>query len=260
MIQQKTAQEGLLSICIPVWNQIDITNECIQAIMENTEAGTYEIIIIDNGSVPPFASSYKIRVIRNHENKGFPIAINQGIAMAKGDNIVVLNNDVIVTPGAINRLIKWLDVYDIVGPATNYSIGIQCIQIPVYKNVDELNKVARTYMKDNKGQSEAVSFIIGFCMVFKRSLFNHIGAFDNSLWPCSGEEIDFCLRSHQKGYKIGIARDVYVHHIGSCTLQALDDEGQIDYTEICDRNDNHLAERWGNDWLKKQLIQGEMKC
>jgi predicted SAM-dependent methyltransferase len=85
-------------------------------------------------------------------------------------------------------------------------------------------------------------------MAFKKSLFEKIGPFDESLWPCCGEEIDFCLRSREKCYRVGIAQDVYVHHFGSQTFA----EMGLDYKEIGDRNDKYLSERWGNDFWNRQ--------
>ena len=106
----------MISIIIPVFNQHEMTKECLDAIRENTQ--NYQIILVDNGSDPPipiddFQNGYSTPygdifpgdiVIRNETNLGFPVAINQGIRASKGDVICVLNNDVIVTPGWTDRL------------------------------------------------------------------------------------------------------------------------------------------------------------
>jgi len=90
-------------------------------------------------------------------------------------------------------------------------------------------------------------------MVFKKSLYEEIGAFDESLWPYSGEEIDFALRVRGKGYKIGIIYDVYVHHFGSQRFKEMANRGEIDYEDICTRNNIHLDEKWGSD-LRNQSV------
>jgi len=270
----------MLSIIIPVLNQHELSQECIQAIMEHTE--NYEIIVIDNGSTPPFKPQFSgfndLRVIRNEKNEGFPIAANQGIKAAKGDVIVLLNNDVIVTPEALNRLAKWLEPeqvdvteygdtepsyvsrnepYAIISPITNFCAGLQRVVTQSYNNIEMLNDVAEAIYEEYEGESENVNFIIGFVMMFKKSLYDEIGPFDESLWPCSGEEIDFCFRAVESGYKVGIAWDVYVHHEGSQTLNAMVDEGQVDYAKLCERNDKHLAEKWGADFWQNQLRYGK---
>lgn len=246
----------MFSIVIPVFNQHDMTQECIDAIRENTQ--DCEIIIVDNGSTPPikkpFTGFIETRVIRNEENKGFPVAINQGIRAAKGETIILLNNDCVVTPGWADGLLAHLNEGNvhIVGPVTNFAAGLQRVQIESYGNKEELNKAAAALSEECAGEMEEVNFVIGFCMAFKRSLFEEIGPFDESLWPCSGEEISFCLKARAAGYKIGIAHDVYVHHEGSQTFKAMD----VNYEEICKRNDAHLAEKWGDSrkWNHQRAV------
>lgn len=247
----------MISIIIPVFNQHDMTEECITAVRENTQG--YELIIVDNGSEPPikppFTGFIETTLIRNEENKGFPIAVNQGIRAAKGDVIILLNNDVIVTPGWAEKLAGWLDEFDIIGPVTNYCAGLQRVTLPVYQSRDGLNEVAEEQAEAEEGHAEEVNWIIGFCMAFPKALFDQLGPFDESLWPCSGEEIDFCLRARAAGHRVGIAHDVYVHHSGSQTFNDLQAAGQINYVEICKRNDEHLAKKWGPDFFSRQAIE-----
>jgi len=105
-------------------------------------------------------------------------------------------------------------------------------------------------MKERAGRELEVNWIIGLVFMFKRSLYDEIGEFDESLWPCSGEEIDFVFRAREKGYKVGIMQDVYVHHEGSSTFKSMD----VDYNAIVDRNNKHLAEKWEGDLWQKQLL------
>ncbi len=250
----------MLSIIIPVYNQHDMTQECINAVRECTQ-GDYEFVIIDNGSEPPFKPPFtgfnETTLIRNLSNLGFPVAINQGIRAAAGDVIILLNNDVIVTPGWAKKLTAWLDKFSIVGSLTNYCAGIQQVAISTYEDRDGLNKEAEAFAQEYEGQAVEVNWIIGFCMVFKKSLFGEIGPFDESLWPCSGEEIDFCFRARAAGYKIGIAHDVYVHHLGSQTFEMMHNAKQLDYGEICKMTENHIAKKWGKDfWQRQEINEG----
>jgi len=240
----------MISIIIPVLNQADMAHDCINAVRENTGGFDYEFIIIDNGSDPPFKPPFsgmnETVLIRNEENKGFPIAVNQGIRAAKGDIIILLNDDVIVTAGWAERLVGWLDHYSIVGPLTNYCAGLQNITLGAYENQPELEQEAAALAEEHEGHANAVQFVVGFLMVFKKSLYDEIGEFDESLWPCSGEEIDFCLRAREAGHNVGVAHDVYVHHYGSQTFSDMDNAGTLKYGEICERNEKHLADKWGD--------------
>ena len=248
----------MISIIIPVWNGLEMTQECIQAIMENTE--DYEIICIDNGSNPPFKPPFtgfnELRVIRNEKNEGFPIAANQGIRDAKGDVIVLFNNDIICTPGWAERLTGWLDKFDIVAPMTNYSGGVQQVTIGSYQTRDELDKAAVEFTEENEGLYHEVNFAV-VSMFIKKKIFDDIGYLDESLWPCCGEDIDFCFRAWDAGYQIGVARDVYVHHEGSQTFAEMQEAGLTDYHKVIDQNNKHLAKKWGDDFWGQQLCYGK---
>ena len=250
-----------LSIIIPVYNQHEMTRECIEAVHRSGTNhykvwGDFEVIIVDNGSNPPTGKECpygRATYIRNEANLGFPVACNQGIRAAKGDAIILLNNDVIVTPGALNRLAERLEEFAIVGPCTNYAAGLQAVTIPVYQDEQELNREAEKWAVAHAGETQEVNWVIGFCMAFKKSLFDEIGEFDESIWPCSGEELDFCMRARKAGHKVGIAKDVYVHHEGSQTFKEMERSGQVNYQESCHRNDRHLEDKWGDGVFKQEV-------
>lgn len=228
-----------LSVIIPVYNNLEMTQECIAAVRANTQ--DYEIVIVDNGSEPPIDGA----TVRNETNLGFPVAVNQGIKAAKGEVIVLLNNDCVVSQGWSERLLYHLDSYSIVGPVANYCAGMQRVAIPVYQDEQEFNLQATKWAEEHDRQSKGVNWVIGFCMVFKKSLWEEVGNFDESLWPCSGEEIDFCYRAKQTGHRVGIALDVYVHHYGSVTFMEMENAGITNYKKICTLNEIHLSEKWG---------------
>jgi GT2 family glycosyltransferase/predicted SAM-dependent methyltransferase len=267
----------MISIVIPAWNQQEMTDECIASVIENTQK--FELIVVDNGSDPPIelgegwlnvtcfgsagreyisggTSGNRALVLRNDENLGFPAAVNQGIRAAKGDVIVLLNNDVIVTPGWSERLLTHLETCSIVGPLTNYSAGVQRTVIPVYEDAEELYANAKAWGEKYDGQSMEVNWLIGFCFAFDRSLFDELGAFDESMWPSSGEEIDFCLRARKAGHVIRVARDIYVHHEGSKTFRDLESAGIMTYKAACENSGKHLAYKWGDDfWFKQTVVE-----
>ncbi len=253
----------MISIVVPVYNNLSMTNDCLKALYDNTD--NYQLIVVDNGSSPAFASpDYmfedktgngigSIKVIRNETNLGFPVAVNQGIKAAKGEGIILLNNDCIVSQGWATKLLTHLDSYSIVGPVTNYSAGLQQVTIPVYQDEQEFNREAEKWAVAHAGESQEVKWVIGFCMAFRKSLWEEIGPFDENIWPCSGEEVDFAMRARKVGHKIGIAKDVYVHHVGSQTFKAMEKDGQVNYQDSCHKNDRHLEEKWGKGVFVQEI-------
>jgi glycosyltransferase involved in cell wall biosynthesis len=101
---------GLTSIIVPCWNQREFTQPCLQARFRHTRPAL-ELIVVDNGSTDATAaylagvqdgSRVPVTVITNACDPGFPAAINQGLQVASGEYLVLLNNDAVVTDG-------WLD-------------------------------------------------------------------------------------------------------------------------------------------------------
>src|SRR4030095_2232299 len=84
------------SIVIPVLNNADFTYRCLQSIVEHTDAGSYEVIVVDNGSDEATRQMLSLvnglRVIRNKTNAGFVTACNQGAQAARGEFVLFLNN------------------------------------------------------------------------------------------------------------------------------------------------------------------------
>ena len=104
---------GAASIIIPCWNQLEFTRQCIAALLRHTH-GAWELIVIDNGSTDGTAgylanlrdaAPMPVTLISNSRNLGFPAAINQGLKCARGEYLVLLNNDVVVTEGWLSQLI-----------------------------------------------------------------------------------------------------------------------------------------------------------
>jgi glycosyltransferase involved in cell wall biosynthesis len=129
---------GLASIIVPCWNQLEFTRQCVAALKKHTRP-PWELIVIDNGSTDHTdrylagvqdAAAVPVTVITNPVNRGFPAAINQGLKAARGEYLVLLNNDAVVTDGWLKQLIALANaerrrtVEDAAGrPAVNSGAG-----------------------------------------------------------------------------------------------------------------------------------------
>ena len=100
------------SIIILTRNKFEYTKLCIESVRKYTQKDAYELIVVDNYSTDETREWLKeqvdVKVIYNSENVGFPKGCNQGIAIAEGENILLLNNDVIVTENWLDNLIMAL--------------------------------------------------------------------------------------------------------------------------------------------------------
>ncbi len=250
----------LVSIIILTYNQRRYTEECLLALERHT-AESHEVILVDNGSSDGTvawleslaADNPRYRLICNGENRGFAAGCNQGLALARGDYLVLLNNDVVVTPEWLTGLIECQraePLTGIVGPLTNNASGIQGLGNDAY---GELDSFARSFRTRRRYQRVPSRRLVGFCMLFNRQLYQEIGGLDERFGTGNFEDDDFCLRSAIAGYRNLIAGDVYVHHHGSVSFKG----AGIDYRDSLAGNWSRFREKWSrpvNDELTAARI------
>jgi GT2 family glycosyltransferase len=228
----------MISIVIPVHNQLDHTRLCLDSITAYTPQ-SHEVIVIDNGSTdntPDYLRSRPdIRLITNTTNQGFAAATNQGIQAAGGDYVLLLNNDTVVTPGWLDRMLAVFDKYPdvgLVGPVSNYASGVQ------YANGEMMSLSDRA--KQYSGQSKECSRLIGFCLLARRVVFDRIGLLDEQFGLGNFDDDDFCLRARLGGFKARVALDSFVYHAGHATFRS----NGFDYGAILDHNWRLFKEKW----------------
>lgn len=230
------------SIVIPVMDGLEVTRACLAAVYRHTRA-PFEVILVDNGSVEDVGglahelatSRGNVTYIRNDDNEGFGYASNQGMLAARGDWIVLLNNDVIVTPRWLERLraaAARVPDLGLVGPRTNRASGAQRVPHVGYRNLDELDGFAEAHARRNDGSLRFAARIVGLCVLLRRRVIDEIGGFDPCFWLGNFEDDDLCLRAARRGWRSAIADDVFVHHHGSATWRA----AEIDYSKLMREN------------------------
>ncbi len=242
--------DGLTSIIILVHNQLELTQTCLISI-ERYTSEPYEIIIVDNGSTddtPAFLKQYRarhpnVRVIRNEKNVGFAAGNNQALALARGDFLLFLNNDTVVSPGWLGRLLRVLHEHPdtgIVGPVSNNVSGPQRFADVPYTNIDEFEVFATEWATQHHGESVLFPRLVGFCLLARRAVIDRIGGWDERYDIGNFEDDDFCLRTAIAGFNARIAQDVFIHHVGGQTFSEL----QVDYRAHTDKNWQTFTEKW----------------
>ena len=216
-----------ISIIIPVHNQLQYTKMCLERIWQHTRKN-YEIIIVNNDSRDA-TSTYLNRIpyvitIHNQENLGFARAINQGLGIAQGKYLIVLNNDCLVSEGWEQRLLQVAQIkgIGIVGVMSNFVSSPQLLKLNI-NNLDELSCIAKEISEEYHNIVIPTMRIVGLCMLIKRELIDEIGGFDPRFGLGCFEDDDFCVRSVLSGYKNVIAKDVFIYHFGSITFRGKND-------------------------------------
>lgn len=237
------------SIVILTHNKLDYTKQCIESIRQYTREGTYEIIVIDNhstdGTVEWLKTQTDIRTIFNNENVGFPKGCNQGIQVATGENILLLNNDVIVTKNWLDHLLVCLysaDDVGAVGPVTNSAAYYSAIPVS-YTSIDEMHAFASQYNVLDPNKWEERLKLIGFCMLIKKEAVDKVGLLDERFTPGNFEDDDYSVRLRQAGYRLMLCKDTFIHHYGSVSWKD-DDSG---YLKLLRDNQKKFEEKWNVD-------------
>lgn len=254
---RKTGERNLLtSIVILNKDLLAYTKQLIESIRQYTEKGSYEIIVVDNGSqdgsVEWLQQQDDVRLIANAENAGFPKGCNQGMEIAKGQEIMLLNNDTVVTTNWLANLRQALysePCIGAVGPVTNYCANLQKIEIP-YPNennpaaMEAMQRFAAAYNKSDPHKWHKWMMLIGFCMLFKREVYEQIGGLDEAYSPGNFEDDDYSIRIRKAGYEILLCKDTFIHHFGSRTFAQCEGKEESKYNDYLVRNRAYFCQKW----------------
>ncbi|MED3549817.1 glycosyltransferase [Cytobacillus praedii] len=237
------------SIIILTYNKLEFTKQCIESIREYTLADTYELIIVDNcsndGTIEWLKEQSDIKVIFNKENLGFPKGCNQGIEISTGDNILLLNNDVIVTENWLSNLTTALysqEDVGAVGPITNSAAYYTAISTS-YNTLAEMHDFARTINQISQEKWEERLKLIGFCMLIKKEAIDKIGYLDERFTPGNFEDDDYSIRLRKRGYKLLLCRDTFIHHYGSVSWR----DNVEGYSQLMSDNEKKFMGKWGTN-------------
>ncbi len=240
------------SIVIVTYNNLEWNRICLETLYGRTEWPNFEVFVIDNASkdgTPAFlreaAKTYpRLDVVLNTANKGFSGGTNQGLVRAKGDFIVLLNNDTSVARGWLSALIRHLTAnprIGLIGPVTN-EIGNEA-KIPAgYADLAQMPDWASRFTRENDGILSPISMLAMFCVVMRREVLETIGFLDERFGIGMFEDDDYSRRVRAEGYDIRFARDSFIHHAGRASFKLL---GDAKYMEIFEKNRALYQEKWG---------------
>lgn len=213
------------SIVIATYNQKDLLKKCVDSIKAHTPE-PHEMIIIDNGSEDGTSDYLRslggsIRYRRNTTNLGYAGGVNQGLMMARGDTIVILDHDTTVTERWLTNLLACLRHYPqgaLVGPVTNSARGDQQIGT-TYRSLEDMHHFAASYNVSDREKWRTAGRMNGYAVMMSKDTFNRLGYLDEGFEFGSGEDDDFSLRATLLGIELVVAGDTFIHHAGGAALK-----------------------------------------
>jgi O-antigen biosynthesis protein len=240
---------GLASILVPCCGQLEYTKLCVPSLLKYTRQ-PYEIIFLDIGSLDgtaeylagvATAAQVRIKIVRTPTDIGIPQAIQNTLQQARGEYIVLLNNDTILCENWLNQLVglaQLTPAVGMVGPMSNYAFPPQLVESVPYRigpkksprsgdvaadaewlvDVSAVEEFARKWRQEQRGKWTEAERLGGFCLLVKRGVLERVGPlqqwselafFDNQL---------LSSKARQAGYTLACCSDLFIHHFGTRTF------------------------------------------
>ncbi|MDR2013615.1 MAG: glycosyltransferase [Rhodanobacter sp.] len=250
-----------VSIVIPVYNKIAYTNACLHSIAEQAGATPFEVIVVDDGSSDATAQRLAdisgIRTLRNARNLGFIGSCNAGAAVARGEYLLFLNNDTVVTTGWLEALVHCIEEAPnagLVGAKLVYPDGrLQEAGGIVFNDGSGWN-LGRFGDPDDPSYAfrREADYCSGAAILLRRDLFARLDGFDTRYTPAYYEDTDLAFAVRAAGLKVYYEPAATVVHFEGIT-SGTDTTGGIKQYQVVNRE--KFVDKW-KDALTRQPAPG----
>lgn len=223
------------SIIIVNYNTRQLTLDCLASVYASQSSYQYELIVIDNAShdcsVEAIREAYPdVQLIANQNNTGFAVANNQGMEIAKGRYVLLLNSDTVVQPDTLHTMIYFMDRHPEMGasgckvilpdgsldkackrgfptPSASfyYAFGISRL----FPDRPKFNQYQLGHLSPD--DEYPVDCLVGAFMLVRRETIEQVGGLDETFFMY-GEDIDWCYRIKEAGWGIFYYPRTYIVH------------------------------------------------
>lgn len=229
-----TAERPTVSILLVLFNQAELTFECLRALRHALDTSC-EVILVDNASSDRTGALLDridgAKILRNAENLHFLRGVNLGADLATGRHLLLLNNDARLTPGSIAAAVERLetegDLGAVGGLITLLDGALQEAGSIIWRDGSCLGygRGADPWAAEFQFRRD-VDYCSGAFLMMRRDLFERLGRFDEAFAPAYYEETDLCMRIRQAGYRISYDPRIRLSHFefgsSSSSQSALD--------------------------------------
>jgi GT2 family glycosyltransferase len=252
----------LASVIIPVWNGMNDLPTCLAALVEQSHT-PLEIIAVDNastdGSADWIAGHYaNVSLIRNAENQGFGGACNTGLAAAKGDVLVLLNQDTVVQQQWLATLVKTLEGDAKIGIAGSKALFADGAIQHAGGTIDARGASTHLgYRQPDTGQFDQLAdrdYVTGASLAMRRALYEQIGGFDPGFFPAYLEDVDLCYRAREARWRVVYVPDSALIHNERSSAATPNYAGALLYHRHRLR---FVCKHWSSERLTTQFLPAE---
>jgi GT2 family glycosyltransferase/glycosyltransferase involved in cell wall biosynthesis len=223
-----------LAVVMPVFRDFAVTRAALDSVLAAVPAGAL-VVVVDDASPEPALSAWaaglaaagRIELVVHPENRGFPAAVNRGLAAARGCDVLLVNADILLPPGAVSVLTEAAYSSAEVGTVTPFSNEATILSVPGPAGQNPMPDLAAATAlqtlaaQANGGQTVEIPVGVGFCLFIRHDCLAATGLFRPEIFAQGyGEEVDFCLRARQAGFRHVAAVGAYVAHQGGASFRA----------------------------------------
>jgi GT2 family glycosyltransferase len=250
----------LVSVVIVCHGGEAFARECLASLLEGETWPRLEVLVVDNAS-PDGTAAYlasiadpRLRLFLQRRNLGYPAANNVALREARGEIVVFLNNDVVVPPGLVGRLVRAASAPGVgLACATTNYCGNEARIEPGYVDSAEAPRFAAARARACAGASFDIRVAALYCAAARREVIEAVGPLDESFGIGMFEDDDYSERVRAAGWRVVCAEDAYVHHFGQGSFQRL---SAAEYDRLFARNQRRFEAKWGRRWAPHRLRPG----
>lgn len=234
----------LCDLVLLSWNHLEETAPCLETLFRHTDVPS-RLFIVDNGSEPtvreflravkPHGAIQEVVLLQNETNEGFPRGMNRGLQASTAPFVCLLNNDLLMTPRWLSRLIEIAQAHPeigVVNPASN-TFGERPAQ---GQSIDDYAAA----LEAKRGRYIEVGMCIGFCLLISRAAAQRLGGLTEEVRKIFFEDEDFSMRAQLAGFQCVVGQASYVWHHEHRTVQKMTER-----EEIFQHNQRWCNERYG---------------
>ncbi len=264
-IELPTFDQPRVSLVIPLFAAADLTRRCLETIRDNTMAIGYEVILVDDTADAEtkrlLEQVHGARVLVNERNEGYLRSMNRGAALARGEWLVLCNNDIEVQPGWLEAMLECAE--------SDESVGVVA---PKFVSPDGwLSEAGGIIWRDGTGANfgrgdepgrfqyeyrREVDYGSAAALMVRGELWTEVGGFDERYLPMYYEDADLCFEAHERGWRVLYEPRAVVMHVEGGTAGTDLEEGHKRYQEA---NRPKFVEKWRARLETEHLRSGEVR-
>ena len=267
-----------LSVVIPNYNTRNLLKNCLDSIFRNRGSLSIEVFVVDNassdGSVSMVKKSFpKVTLIRNRMNLLYSRANNQGLRIAKGKYVLILNSDTLMHKDSLPKMKKFMDEHPVCGLASCREIEgkgrtldtchrfpspiTELLEFPISRKLFPNPKILRDlrYAGWNRKDVRKVDTVPGSFMFGRSKVIKKVGFFDENL-PLFYSDADLCKRVHDEGYEIWHNGKVTITHYAAKSLEkfSIYNTMKLSYKDMVNYYYKHFGLLWASFlWILSKI-------